>query len=313
MELSICISTWNRYGDLLCIIDSILRQDYICNGDDWEIIVVDNCSTDNTVKYLQSLKHRLGDKLTYKVMDHSKYTAMQTLNLSFKMASGKYILVMDDDAYFKDTASLGKMIYDIINCNNAAIVGVSIFDCNNNKQFKLDVHSSVKYFDCIDDKEQFKLDGSLIEYFDFKGACAIFNNEILRQIGYYDESFKLYMNELDLSCRCIANGYMVYNDPAIEVIHRGVVKIGDPYRYLHNYHEVLYRYFNKFNAIKLMMLNYIIVGYYSKNICSNFILTLQYIIKTIFRVGSYNTIPLKWQYMLVDKTINSILEFVWKR
>ncbi len=312
MELSICISTWNRCGDLSCAIDSVLRQDYINETDDWELIVVDNCSNDDTVKYLQSLKHRLGDKLTYKVMDHSKYTAMQTLNLAFKMASGKYILVMDDDAFFKDTTSLTNMIYDITSCDDIAIVGVSIFDCENKEQFRLDMYEPVNYFGYIDDNNQIKLDVDLIEYFDFKGSCAIFNNEILKQVGYYDESFKLYMNELDLSCRCVVNGYRVYNDPAIEVIHRGVVKIGDSYQYLHNYHNVAYRYFNKLNAVKLMMLNYLIVGYYSKNICSNFMLTLQYIIKTIFR-SKCNTIPLKWQYMLINNTVNSMWDFIWKK
>ena len=86
--VSCCISTWNRVDDLRKCVESIQSQSY----PNIEIVIVDNCSTDGTFEYCMELG------CTYHRMENSESSAMETLNLAFSMASGEYILVLDDDA-----------------------------------------------------------------------------------------------------------------------------------------------------------------------------------------------------------------------
>ncbi len=53
------------------------------------------------------------------------------------------------------------------------------------------------------------------------GAFAIMRRDVLRSIGYFDESFFLYYEEVDLCKRFLAAGYAVRYWPDVEVIHLG--------------------------------------------------------------------------------------------
>ena len=89
--VSVCINTFNRCDMLKKCVDSVLMQSY----SNIEILIFENASVDDTPTYLWNL---MSEHSNVEVVFASKQysNAMFTLNTLFNMASGDYILVLDD-------------------------------------------------------------------------------------------------------------------------------------------------------------------------------------------------------------------------
>ena len=86
-KVSVVIPTYNR-AHLICeTIDSILAQTY----KDYEIIVVDDGSTDNTQEVLK----RYGDKVRYFYQQNQGQAS--AWNFAVRQSSGEYIALLDSD------------------------------------------------------------------------------------------------------------------------------------------------------------------------------------------------------------------------
>jgi glycosyltransferase involved in cell wall biosynthesis len=92
-QISICIPTYNRTQYLKETIQNALNQDY----DNFEIVIVDDGSTDNTKALVQSFQ---SDKIRYIQKAHEG--APQTRNRCIQEARGKYILWLDSDDLLED-------------------------------------------------------------------------------------------------------------------------------------------------------------------------------------------------------------------
>ena len=89
MKISIVITTYNRLPLLQRAIESALAQSLTC-----EVVVADDCSSDGTAEYVQSL----GDRVVYYRncvnLGHSA-----TMNAGVRVAKGDWIKPVDDDDY----------------------------------------------------------------------------------------------------------------------------------------------------------------------------------------------------------------------
>ena len=65
--ISIIIPTYNRKSDLIRAIDSVISQSYT----NWELIIVDNNSTDKTINFtLKFKKEDLGELISKGELEH---------------------------------------------------------------------------------------------------------------------------------------------------------------------------------------------------------------------------------------------------
>ena len=88
-KISVIIPTYNRGYSIIESLNSVLRQTY----NNLEIIIIDDCSTDNT----ESLIIKLDDsRIKYIKLKENK-GANFARNVGIKMASGKYITFQDSD------------------------------------------------------------------------------------------------------------------------------------------------------------------------------------------------------------------------
>ena len=95
-DVSVIIVTYNRSVLLERAIESVLAQTY----SDFEIIIVDDGSTDNT----PDVAKRYGDKVRYLRQDHAGLPAGR--NLGIKDAKGRWVALLDDDdLWYKDKLS----------------------------------------------------------------------------------------------------------------------------------------------------------------------------------------------------------------
>lgn len=273
MKVSVCISSFNRRDKLERVITSILQQDI---QDTIEIIVVDNHSEDGTLEMLQRMHDRIWSihsvLFKYVYLDTPTENAMVTLNTAFKMAAGEYVVVMDDDAYFASSYGLRSLVGDLDKNPNAAIVGANVKGLDNVWQMPI-----------RNEDGSFLLDGEfdntgLLKYFEFHGACAIFRKDIIRKIGWYNENYIIYMNELELSCKVHVQGYDVLINTDVKVYHDGVgsdkICGKKAIHFLRNYHHIIGTYFTKKRRRAILMHSLMTGGYYTErmvlhNICGN--------------------------------------------
>jgi len=101
VKVSIVI-TCHNYGKYLCqCIDSALNQRY---DDDYEIVIVDDGSTDNTPLILQDYKKEHGERI--KVVTLSGVGLAKACNAGVNASVGEYVVRLDADDYFDENLLL---------------------------------------------------------------------------------------------------------------------------------------------------------------------------------------------------------------
>lgn len=94
-KVSVVLPTYNRAQLLVRAIDSVLNQTY----QDFELIVVDDASTDETASVLQKYE-KLSSKIKVIRLKENQGVSVAR-NLGNEAAQGKYIAILDSDDIFK--------------------------------------------------------------------------------------------------------------------------------------------------------------------------------------------------------------------
>tara|TARA_B100000963_G_scaffold356228_1_gene375942 strand:+ start:1610 stop:2527 length:918 start_codon:yes stop_codon:yes gene_type:complete len=169
--LSICVPTYNRYHDLIILLESIKK---LLFTNILEISLCDDGSTDDTKNYINQ-KIKEGINIKYKFIEHTGRP--RALKESILMSSGRYIIISDSDDSFIER-NLESLATDIINntYNLNEISGFS-FLCGKNK------------FKIIGDKfplNQFKSNLVDLKYLhNIKGdKCEVYEASILKKNMY---------------------------------------------------------------------------------------------------------------------------------
>ena len=98
--ISIIIPMYNSEKYIGECLDSILNQTF----DNYEVIVVDDCSTDNSCAIVESYQEKFGDKLKLIRSEKNSGSGAFPRNKGMELASGKYILFVDSDDAIVRTA-----------------------------------------------------------------------------------------------------------------------------------------------------------------------------------------------------------------
>lgn len=105
MYFTICIPTYNRAHTILRTLESLESQ----NFDDFEIVIIDDGSTDNTEVVIRNFKETTKKDIKYfKKKNGGKHTA---LNLGISKAKGEFFCILDSDDWLRENA-LNQMYED---------------------------------------------------------------------------------------------------------------------------------------------------------------------------------------------------------
>lgn len=100
--ISVIISTFNRKKKLKRAVNSVLNQTF----QDFELIVVDDCSTDGTRSYLREI-NRKHSNVRIILRDKNYGHDGRPKNEAIAIAKGKYVSFLDDDdMYYKEALSI---------------------------------------------------------------------------------------------------------------------------------------------------------------------------------------------------------------
>lgn len=111
-KISICVTYYNQENFVKDSLNSILSIDFPC---DYEVLVGNDGSTDNTGLLVDEFVRKYPDKIKHYIWDRKAKTksinraSMNRLNLAEK-ATGNYLIFMDGDDYFCDKEFIKKAL-----------------------------------------------------------------------------------------------------------------------------------------------------------------------------------------------------------
>lgn len=181
--------TAHNYGKYLSqAIDSVIKQKF----DDWELIIIDDGSTDNTQDILKTFT--VYPKI--KIIHQEKRGLTVTNNIALRLSRGKYIMRLDADDYLDE---------------NALLVLSNILDTHPEVDLVYPDYYRVDDEGEIIDIERRKKIGEEVTLLDLPahGACTMIRKSCLIELGGYDENLSC-QDGYDLWIRFI-NRYKPYN------------------------------------------------------------------------------------------------------
>ena len=96
--VSIIMPAYNCGDFIGTTLDSVINQSY----KNWEVIVVDDCSTDNTAEIIQEYIRRKDSRIKYHKLGENSGAAVAR-NKAIDLATGKYMAFLDsDDVWFPE-------------------------------------------------------------------------------------------------------------------------------------------------------------------------------------------------------------------
>ena len=96
-QVSVIITTYNRLKLLKKAVKSVLNQSF----EDFELIIVNDCSPDKTEKFIKSLKDK---RVRYFKTEKNCGSDSKPKNIGIKNAKGTYITFLDDDDFYRQDA-----------------------------------------------------------------------------------------------------------------------------------------------------------------------------------------------------------------
>lgn len=235
MDVSVIIVSYNTQALTLQCIASLYAHTV---GISFEIIMVDNASSDNTVAFVQARFPAV------KILVNSRNAGFGAANnQGARVATGKYLFLFNSDAYLTNNA-LGcffQYMEKEATSDCAACGGLLMFDAEGRKENVSAGHFPSLWQDFADigfshlypayyarrlsiGIRKQASSTYLVDY--LSGADIFIRRELFRQIGGFDETFFLYYEETDLFFRLKKAGYTAVVLPGVYLVHLGGASSG---------------------------------------------------------------------------------------
>lgn len=213
-QLSIIIVSFNTVNLLREVLNNVKKHS---NGLAIEIIVIDNASKDNSVQMVQQ---EFPDVKLIPSAENIGFGAAN--NLGAKSAKGKYLVLLNSDAFLKGNAL--KIAYDLMEqLPEAGLGGAKLLGRDGSLQPSSRKFPNLwNYFLMISGNlDELNIPGTDHQTDWVPGAFCIIPRKVFEQVNGFDERFFLYYEEVDLCIRIKQAGYQVWYFPEVEVIHLG--------------------------------------------------------------------------------------------
>jgi len=193
-----------------------------------QIIVVDNASSDGSCELISS---KFPQVTLIKSEKNLGFAAAN--NKGFALAKGKYVVLLNSDAFLHPGTlqnAFSKMENDPhIGLGGAQLVGLEGERQPSARPFPAFFNYFLRLSGLADKYPHSKIfgtgDGTVNGFKDARetdwvpGAFSIIRRSVLDRVGYFDEKFYFYYEEIDLCRRIKAAGYSVWYWPDVVVTH----------------------------------------------------------------------------------------------
>jgi GT2 family glycosyltransferase len=220
MDVSIIIVNYNTCDLIVTCIDSIKKQTH---GIEYEIIVVDNNSTDNSVTTIKE-KHK--DVIVIPL--DKNYGFGVANNIGAKKSNAEYIFLLNSDTLLINNAI--SILIDFMKYSgfqNIGACGGNLYKLDNSPNFsystffpsltniflyRLGISNFIK-------QDNFNDTNTIKEVSIIIGANLLIQNKLFNKIGGFDNAFFMYIEDGDLQYRLYKMGYKMYSVPNAKICH----------------------------------------------------------------------------------------------
>jgi hypothetical protein len=207
-KVTAVILNYNGYTDTIRCIRKLKQNTYT----KLDIIVIDNNSSDNSVPHLRKEK----GIVLIENKSNLGFTGGNNIGIKYALNNlSDYILLLNNDT-IPDSNFVGNIVQSALENCNAGITGCKIYDKNGAVWFgggrllkKLGTVSISKV-----NTTSIKREVTFIT-----GCVWFVKKEVFENIGYLNEKYFMYFEDVEFCYRAIEAGFKLYYDPSIEIIH----------------------------------------------------------------------------------------------
>ncbi len=227
MKLSVIIVSWNVCQELLDCLRSIQENP---PSHSYEIIVIDNASTDGTA---DTVKRAFPAVYLFTNRDNRGFAAAN--NVGILKSRGQYILFLNPDTIIHPR-SLDTLVRFMDDNKDVGACGAKLLNLDGSHQdsvrcfpsFRsaLHRHTAFKYIGIF--KSNYKKwtmkdhdNNRQMDVEQVMGAALMTRKSIIEQVGPMDEDFFMYYEEVDLCYRIKEAGWRIVYVPESEITHLG--------------------------------------------------------------------------------------------
>ena len=231
MKVSVIIPNYNGIMYLQKCLDALDKQDF----HDYDIIVVDDASTEEGIEHLIALHPRA------RLLRHARnHGFANSVNDGIKASDSEYVFLLNNDAYVDD-GCLRELVRAIdqdgqnskifsVQCKMLSAVNHALID-NAGDFYNIFGWARTRGKDKLADSHS--KPGKI---FSACAGAAIYNRKALIEIGLFDENHVSYLEDVDLGYRAKLYGYENRYEPKAKVFHEGSATSGSR----HNEFKVRY-------------------------------------------------------------------------
>lgn len=266
MELSVIIVNYNAEAHLRNCLESVCR--YVTLRP-FEVIVVDNASTDGSVDMMRREFPEARLLLSRENVGFGRGN-----NLAMREATGKLFLVLNNDCLVTPGA-VETLACVLGERDDVGIVAPRLR--NEEGRSELSHGPRISFLGELFQKwlssryeaggwwarryvERLHRDEARPAW--VSGACFLARADVLRRVGYFDESFFMYLEDADLCARVRAAGYQILYTPRADVVHlKGRSTETNRERAAYEYRRSQLRFYEKhYGRYKVMLLKPYLLG-----------------------------------------------------
>lgn len=218
-KVSIVILNWNGAEDTIKCLDSFSQLQY----PNYELVVVDNGSTDGSV---EQIKARFPDIILIETGNNLGYSGGNNVGIKYGLESGKdYFLIVNNDTESVNPYFIQKIVEKMEEDQSVGIIGPRILNPGGQVQDtilftptllncmkkSLDLRSGPK-----ETKKNYNI-SKIVEA--VSGVCWLIRKEVIDDVGFLDEDYFMYVEEQDYCYRAQKAGWKVMYCPVESILH----------------------------------------------------------------------------------------------
>ncbi len=288
MKLSIIIVNYNTYALTKQTIEAVIVQEVSFK---YEIILVDNASTDGSIQKLQEDFEELIADEKLRIFRNGKNLGFaKANNQGMRAAKGIYILLLNSDTVVGPNC-LEKCVTHIESDNKIGALGCKVIlpdgkldhACKRGYPTPL---ASLYYFLKLDKKDPIKYgqydalhlgEDEVGEVDALMGAFMLMPKAILDKVGLLDEDFFMYGEDIDLCFRIKESGFRILYYPEVYITHyKGGSSKKRKTKVIYDFHNAMWIFYKKhyYKKYNMWITGLVYVGIwlkYAVEICKNFL------------------------------------------
>ena len=220
-KLSIIIPNFNGKLFLKTCLDSTRKQNYSF----YEIIIIDNASSDGSVEYI---RENYSEIILIQNKENLGFAA--AVNQGIKSSSSDYVFLLNNDVELESDC-ISNLLKCIEKDENIFAVSSKMVQYNDrNKMDDAGDEYTILGWTCkVGDGKSPDLYTTERDIFSACAGAALYRKNILDKLEYFDENFFAYMEDVDISYRARIWGYKCVYCPEAVVYHLGSGTSGSRY------------------------------------------------------------------------------------